>query len=53
MATPADREAPKPQPGPAPVGPAVDAPEQTPARTPTYPGPAPVGPAVKPSGKGA
>jgi hypothetical protein len=36
----------QPRPGPAPVGPAVDAPEQQPARTPTDPGPAPVGPAV-------
>jgi hypothetical protein len=37
----------RPEPGPAPVGPAVRVPEQTPARTPTDPGPAPVGPAVE------
>jgi len=36
------------KPGPAPVGPAVDAPPQVPARTPKDPGPAPVGPAVRP-----
>ena len=35
-----------PQPGPAPVGPAVSAPGQTPVATPPDPGPAPVGPAV-------
>lgn len=34
------------EPGPAPVGPAVRVPVQTPADTPTDPGPAPVGPAV-------
>jgi hypothetical protein len=37
-----------PEPGPAPVGPAVDVPPQTPAKTPKDPGPAPVGPAVRP-----
>ncbi len=41
------------QPGPAPVGPAVHAPEQAPADTPHDPGPAPVGPAAIPgAGKG-
>lgn len=35
-----------PQPGPAPVGPAVEMPDQTPAPTPKDPGPAPVGPAL-------
>ena len=38
----------RPDPGPAPVGPAVhDAPAQRPAETPRDPGPAPVGPAVE------
>jgi len=37
-----------PEPGPAPVGPAVNGPPQTPAETPKDPGPAPVGPAVHP-----
>lgn len=37
-----------PEPGPAPVGPAVHEPPQQPADTPHDPGPAPVGPAVHP-----
>lgn len=37
-----------PEPGPAPVGPAVQMPAQTPAKTPEDPGAAPVGPAVRP-----
>jgi hypothetical protein len=36
----------KPDPGPAPVGPAVHGPAQTPAETPKDPGAAPPGPAV-------
>ncbi|NKE47917.1 hypothetical protein HB662_24280 [Roseomonas frigidaquae] len=36
----------RPDPGPAPVGPAVHGPAQKPAETPKDPGPAPVGPAV-------
>ena len=36
------------QPGPAPVGPAVRTPAQTPADTPHDPGPAPVGPVAIP-----
>lgn len=35
-----------PEPGPAPVGPAVPVPDQTPVPSPADPGPAPVGPAV-------
>jgi hypothetical protein len=41
----------RPDPGPAPVGPAVRTPPQEPARTPRDPGPAPVGPAVRPNPK--
>jgi hypothetical protein len=37
-----------PPPGPAPVGPAVSVPQQTPVKTPKEPEPAPVGPAVRP-----
>jgi hypothetical protein len=37
----------RPQPGPAPVGPAVRVPKQTPVETPKDPGPAPVGPAIE------
>ena len=39
----------RPDPGPAPVGPAVHSPPQTPAETPTDPGPAPPGPATHPA----
>lgn len=38
---------PLPEPGPAPVGPAVHEPKQKPASTPHDPGPAPPGPAVE------
>lgn len=38
---------PLPEPGPAPVGPAVHGPKQKPASTPQDPGPAPPGPAVE------
>ncbi|WP_439547784.1 hypothetical protein [Falsiroseomonas sp.] len=38
----------KPDPGPAPVGPAVHEPPQRPVEGPTDPGPAPPGPAVHP-----
>ncbi|NGM19058.1 hypothetical protein G3576_03465 [Roseomonas stagni] len=38
----------KPDPGPAPVGPAVHEPPQRPAETPHDPGAAPPGPAVHP-----
>ena len=51
MTSPAERDTTKPEPGPAPVGPAVHAPKQTPAHTPKDPGPAPVGPAVEHSDK--
>jgi hypothetical protein len=37
----------KPEPGPAPVGPAVHPTPQQPAETPTDPGKAPPGPAVE------
>jgi hypothetical protein len=40
-----------PEPGPAPVGPAVRVPEQTPVATPPAPAPAPPGPAAEPRGK--
>ncbi|MGG5809884.1 hypothetical protein [Falsiroseomonas sp. CW058] len=42
----------QPDPGPAPVGPAVHPPPQTPAETPQDPGPAPVGPAIHPERTG-
>jgi hypothetical protein len=44
------RPGPHPQPGPAPVGPAVHPPPQEPVEAPEDPGPAPVGPAVHPPG---
>ena len=40
----------RPEPGPAPPGPAVRVPEQQPAATPSDPGPAPPGPAAEPGG---
>lgn len=47
-APPTSGTAEHPEPGPAPVGPAVHEPPQQPAETPRDPGPAPVGPAVHP-----
>jgi hypothetical protein len=41
----------KPDPGPAPVGPAVHPTHQQPAETPTDPGKAPPGPAVEHGGR--
>jgi hypothetical protein len=41
----------KPDPGPAPVGPAIHPSNQTPAETPTDPGKAPPGPAVEHGGR--
>ena len=41
----------QPEPGPAPSGPAIHGPKQTPASTPTDPGAAPSGPAIHPKGK--
>jgi hypothetical protein len=43
----------RPEPGPAPSGPAVHVPQPKPAATPTDPGPAPPGPAVEPKDKRA